>query len=109
MRKKEASMDCRMLAVSNLKFLKLLPGRLSTCCASDPALATGFSTGAPLLDEFFAFHTVPAQCHVILRLMKIMGEQTTSSTRIRVQLDIYSAELLRQILFVDCSKNIKLL
>ena len=62
-------MDCRILAESNLKFLKLLPGRLSTCCVSDAALViTGFSTGTETPEGFFAFHTVPVQqCYVITR------------------------------------------
>jgi hypothetical protein len=47
-----------MLAVSNLKFLKLLPGRLSACWMSDPARVAGFSTGTAPLEEFLAFHTV---------------------------------------------------
>lgn len=55
-------MDCRILAVSNLKFRKLLPGRLSRVCGSDPVLViTGFSTGAAPVEEFFAFHTVPVK------------------------------------------------
>jgi hypothetical protein len=66
-RRKEASMACRMLAVSNLKFLKLQPGRSAACCTSDPALATGFSTGVVPLDEPFALHTVPVARGIITK------------------------------------------
>ena len=59
---KAASIACRMLAVSNLKFLKLLPGPLSDFCGSDPSLSGALSEGIPPSALFLAFQTeVPAK------------------------------------------------
>lgn len=56
---KPASIACKIAAVSNLKFLKLLPGPVSGGWESDATLVNWLSRAIVLLpiELFFAFHT----------------------------------------------------
>lgn len=56
---KPASIACKIAAVSNLKFLKLLPGPVSGGWESDETLVNWLSRAIVLLpiELFFAFHT----------------------------------------------------